>query len=86
MLYMKQKLHELHGFKITDENNLLEQLDDFNRSVDDIENLENALTSNEIQTALKTKFLQSHGDKKSQSQAEGLNVKFKRRQSQNPKK
>ncbi|KAL8464324.1 hypothetical protein ACS0TY_034014 [Phlomoides rotata] len=112
---MKQKLH---GFKMTDEKNLLEQLDDFNRSVDDLENLEvklededkalillnalpkslegfkdtllfgrqNALASDEIQTALKTKFLQSHGDKKSQSQAEGLNVKFKKRQSQNPKK
>ncbi|KAL8542991.1 hypothetical protein ACS0TY_003758 [Phlomoides rotata] len=115
MLYMKQRLL---GFKMTDEKNLHEQLDEFNRSVDDLENLDvklededkalallnalpkslevfkdtlmfgrqSALSCDDIQTALKTKFLQSQGIKKMQTQAEGLNVKSKNGQSKYSKK
>ncbi|KAL8506416.1 hypothetical protein ACS0TY_017338 [Phlomoides rotata] len=114
-LYMK---HKIYGFKMTGEKNLLEQLDEFNKLVDDLENLDVklededktlillnalpkslegfkdtvmfgrqfALSCDDIQTALKTKFLQSQSIKKIQTQAEGLNVKSKKGQSQYPKK
>lgn len=106
-LYMKQKLLT---FKMSGEKNLIEQLDEFNRSVDDLESLEvkledddkalmllnslpksfenfkdtllfgrqDQLSLDEIQTAIKTKFLQIKGEKKFTSQGESLNLKYKK--------
>lgn len=44
------------------------------------------LSFEEIQTALKTKFLQMKSDKKAQTPSEGLNVKFNKNKNQFQKK
>lgn len=112
---MKQKLL---GFKKVENKSLIEQLDEFNKSVDDIENLEvkleddhkalmllsslpkslenfkgtllfgkkDQLSFEEIQTTLKTKFLQMKNDKRSQTPGEGLNDKFEKNKKQTQKK
>lgn len=103
-----------------EEKNLIEHLDDFNRSVDDLESLDvkleddnkalmllnslpksfesfkdtllfgrkDQLSLDEIQTAIRTNFLQIKCEKKATSQGESLNLKFKKGKkfSQNKKK